>query len=51
MYNKILKISMKNKKYSMLSFRNIRYTVNINKQHDESVKWKGENGMRKKWSH
>ena len=48
MYNKILKISMKNKKYSMLSFRNIRYTVNINKQHDESVKWKGENGMRKK---
>ena len=32
----------------MLSFRNIRYTVNINKQHDESVKWKGENGMRKK---
>ena len=39
---------MKNKKYSMLSFRNIRYTVNINKQHDESVKWKGENGMRKK---
>lgn len=48
MYNKILKISMKNKKYSMLSFENIRYTVNINKQHDESVKWKGENGMRKK---
>lgn len=48
MYNKILKISMKNKKYSMLSFRNIRYTVNINKQHGESVKWKGENGMRKK---
>lgn len=39
---------MKNKKYSMLSFGNIRYTVNINKQHDESVKWKGENGMRKK---
>ena len=48
MHNRILKISMKNKKYSMLSFRNIRYTVNINKQHDESVKWKGENGMRKK---
>ena len=48
MYNKILKISMKNKKYSMLSFGNIRYTVNINKKHGKNVKWKGENGMRKK---
>jgi len=31
--NKILKISMRNVKYSMFSSDRIRYTVNINKKH------------------
>lgn len=40
MTNKILKISMKNKKNSMFSFADIVYSVNINKKHGR--KWCGE---------
>lgn len=40
MTNKILKISMKNKKNSMFSFVDIVYSVNINKKHGR--KWCGE---------
>ncbi|BFK93506.1 hypothetical protein K030075H31_46160 [Blautia producta] len=43
--NPILKISMFTKKYSMFYSSNIRYTVNINKEHEKSVEGKGENGI------
>jgi len=33
------------KKYSMFYSSNIRYTVNINKEHEKSVEGKGENGI------
>lgn len=37
------------KKYSMFYSLNIRYTVNINKEHEkESVKGKGENSYEEK---
>ena len=37
------------KKYSMFYSLNIRYTVNINKEHEkESVKGKGENSYERK---
>ncbi len=39
---------MRNKKNSMFSFYRIGYTVNINKEHVQSVKEKGEMSMKKK---